>query len=89
MTARKPRTITETGEAEARRFCSKPELMFTWDIWAELDAEREVSRKLAAAVRPFAESKDMDEIPWKFILQARAALGQYATQGEDCGRERG
>ncbi len=70
----KPRTITAKQEDVLR-------VLAPANLCRELDAEREVSRKLAEALAPFAESKDMDEIPWKFILAARAALAQYTGEG--------
>ncbi len=83
MTARIPRTMTAEREAKARKFSSNPELMFTWDIWAELDAERDVSRKLAEALEHFTASDLYDSDHTTELLhavrRADAALAQYTA----------
>ncbi len=84
MTARTPRTMTAEREAKARKFSSNTELMFTWDIWAELDAEREVSRKLAEALYVHHDTStcmwcNRYNDNYKHPCKAKAALAQYTA----------
>jgi len=61
-----PRTMTAEQEAKARRFCTNQELMFTWEIWAELDATRAALSAEEAAHQETAEQRDalLAEMKW-------------------------